>query len=137
MADYGIQLSRSFRALKIWMSIQTFGVAAFRTAIQNGLDLAEQATEYVKASRTLELMSASLGMVCFRINPGGIGEEALVDLNHKVLAHMFRGEQAFLSSTRVNRRFVLRLCIVNHNTTWDDVRETLEAVERFAIDGSE
>ena len=46
-------------------------------------------------------------------------------------------EQAFLSSTMVNQRFVLRLCIVNHNTTWDDVRETLEAVERVAMDESE
>ncbi len=92
LADYGIQLSRSFRALKIWMSIQTFGMAAFRAAIENGLDLAS--------------------------------------MNREVLARMFWGEQAFLSSTMVNKRFVLRLCIVNHNTTWDDVRATLEAVER-------
>ena len=74
------------------MSIQTFGMAAFRAAIENGLDLAS--------------------------------------MNREVLARMFWGEQAFLSSTMVNKRFVLRLCIVNHNTTWDDVRATLEAVER-------
>ena len=122
LADYGIQLSRSFRALKIWMSIQTFGMAAFRAAIENGLDLAARAAAYAENSRTLELVSVSLGMVCFRVNPGGVGEDAL--------ARMFWGEQAFLSSTMVNKRFVLRLCIVNHNTTWDDVRATLEAVER-------
>ena len=51
-----------------------------------------------------------------------------------MLARIFWGEQAFLSSTMVNKRFVLRLCIVNHNTTWDDVRETLEAVERSATE---
>ena len=55
-------------------------------------------------------------------------------LNRKVLARLFWGERAFLSSTMVNKRFVLRLCIVNHNTTWDDVRETLEAVERLAME---
>ena len=137
LADYGIQLSRSFRALKIWMSIQTFGMAAFRAAIENGLNLAERAAEYAESSRALELLSASLGMVCFRANPGGIGEDALDDLNRKVLAHMFWEGRSFLSSTMVNRQFVLRLCIVNHNTTWDDVRETLEAVERFAMDGGE
>ena len=137
LADQGIQLSRSFRALKVWMSIQTFGMAAFRAAIENGLDLAARAAEYAGGSRTLELLSASLGMVCFRVNPGGLSEDALARLNRKVLAHVFWGEQAFLSSTMVNRRFVLRLCILNHNTTWDDVRETLEAVERFAMEMTE
>ena len=137
LADQGIQLSRSFRALKIWMSIQTFGMAAFRAAVQNGLDLAARAAEYARRSPTLELLSASLAMVCFRVNPGGLGEDALASLNRKVLARIFWGEQAFLSSTTVNRQFVLRLCIVNHNTTWDDVRETLEAVERFAIEVTE
>ena len=133
LADQGIQLSRSFRALKVWMSIQTFGMAAFRAAIENGLDLAARAAEYADGSRTLELLSASLGMVCFRVNPGGLGEDVLARLNRKVLAHVFWGEQAFLSSTMVNKQFVLRLCILNHNTTWDDVRETLEAVERFSV----
>ena len=53
------------------------------------------------------------------------------------LAHMFWGEQAFLSSTMVNKHFVLRMCILNYTTTWDDVRETLEAVERCATDARE
>ena len=137
MADYGLQLSRSFRALKIWMSIQTFGMAAFRAAIENGLDLAARAADYARESRTLEFVSESLGIVCFRANPGGVGEDVLASMNRKVLARMFWGGQSFLSSTVVNRRFVLRLCIVNHNTTWDDVRETLRAVERFAIEVNE
>ena len=97
----------------VWMSIQTFGVAAFRTAIETGLDLAARAVEYVQASSTLELVSASLGIVCFRVNPGGLSEDALVRLNRKVLARMFWGGRAFLSSTMVNTRFVLRLCIVH------------------------
>ena len=137
LADQGIQLSRGFRALKVWMSIQTFGLAAFRAAIENGLDLAARAAEYVTVSRTLELASASLGMVCFRVNPGGLDEDALASMNRKVLARIFWDGQAFVSSTMVNKRFVLRLCIVNHNTTWDDVRETIEAVERFAVEVSE
>ncbi len=137
LADQGIQLSRSFRALKIWMSIQTFGMAAFRAAIENGLDLAAQAAEYARRSPKLELLSVLLSMVCFRVNPGGVGEDTLADLNRKVLARVFWGERAFLSSTMVNKQFVLRLCIVNHNTTWDDVRETLEAVEQFTMESSE
>jgi glutamate/tyrosine decarboxylase-like PLP-dependent enzyme len=136
LADRGLQLSRSFRALKVWMSIQTFGMAAFREAIENGLDLAAKAAEYVRKSRTLELVSASLGMVCFRVNPGDADEDGLAALNQKVLARVFWGEQAFLSSTKVNQRFVLRLCILNHNTTWNDVRGTLEIIERRAQDAA-
>ena len=69
LADHGIQLSRGFRALKIWMSIQTFGMTAFRAAIENGFDLAAGAAEYVRQSGTLELVSASLGIVCVSRQP--------------------------------------------------------------------
>ena len=54
-----------------------------------------------------------------------------------MLARVFWGEQACLSSTMVNKQFVLRLCIVNDHTTWDDVREKFEAVERLAMESSE
>ena len=135
-ADRGIQLSRSFRALKVWMSIQAFGMAAFRAAIDNGLDLAERAAEYVRDSSTLELVSASLSIVCFRINPGDLSEDALTDVNREALARILWGERAFLTSTMVNGQFVLRLCIINHNSTWDDVRETLQAVERYAAEAT-
>ena len=137
MSDRGIQLSRSFRALKAWMSIQTFGMAAFRAAVENGLDLAARASEHIAASRVLEWVSTSLGIVCFRVDTGGLREDTLATLNRKVLAHVFWDGQAFLSSTMVNGRFALRLCIVNHNTTWDDVRETLEAIEQFAVEASQ
>ena len=136
-ADYGLQLSRSFRALKIWMSIQTFGMAAFRRAIAKGMELSAKAAEYVSASPVLESMNTvSLGIVCFRVNPDyeDLDEEALDKVNRTVLARMFWDDRAFMSSTMLHETFVLRMCIINHNTTWDDVRETLEAVERFGRD---
>ena len=72
LSDRGLQLSRSFRALKLWMSVQTFGMAAFRRAVSKGMELAARAEGYVRESRTLELLTpASLGIVCFRINPEG------------------------------------------------------------------
>ena len=128
-ADRGLQLSRTARALKIWMSVQTFGMAAFRAAVQNGLDLARRAEEYVESSPTLESMApVSLGIVCFRVNPGGRDEAALEELNRNVLARIFWDELAFLSSTSLKGVFVLRLCILNHTTTWEDVRKTLDLV---------
>lgn len=131
-SDRNLQLSRGFRALKIWMSIQTFGLGAFRRAIARSMDLAERAGEYVRASAVLELLApVSLGIVCLRINPAGaaLGENVLDDVNRKALAHVVWEDRAFISSTMIGSRFSLRLCIMNHNTTWTDVRETLEFIE--------
>ncbi len=133
-SDRGLQLSRSFRALKVWMSVQTFGMVAFRRAVSKGMELAVQAEEYVRESPHLEMLTpVSLGIVCFRVNPGdaGLEERTLEEVNRTVLARIFWDDKAFFSSTLLKGKFALRFCIINHNTTWDDVRETLEVIERF------
>ncbi len=133
-ADIGLQLSRSARALKVWMSVQTFGMDAFRRAVERSMELAVRAHDYVRASPTLEALSTpTLGIVCFRVNPEGsaLDAAALEEVNRTVLAQMFWDDPAFMSSTMLHGTFALRMCIINHTTTWDDVRETLEAVERF------
>ena len=134
LADRGLQLSRSFRALKVWMSVQTFGMAEFRRAVSKGMELAARAEDYVRESPVLEIVNpASLGIVCFRVNTmdADLNEEALKEVNVNVLARIFWEDPAFISSTTLQGKVSLRLCILNHTTTWDDVRETLEAVERF------
>ncbi len=134
LTDRGLQLSRSFRALKIWMSVKTFGMEAFRQAISNGLDLARGAEEFVRQSPMLEMLyPASLGVVCFRVNPedAGLSEEEVDRVNRGLLARVFWDGRAFLSSTMLRDKFSLRLCILNHTTTWEDVRETLETIEAF------
>ena len=133
-ADIGLQLSRSARALKVWMSVQTFGMDAFRRAVERSMELAVRTHDYVRASPTLEALSTpTLGIVCFRVNPEGsaLDVAALEEVNRTVLAQMFWDDPAFMSSTMLHGTFALRMCIINHTTTWDDVRETLEAVERF------
>ena len=134
MSDRGLQLSRSFRALKVWMSVQTFGMAAFRDAIANGMELAARAEEYIRNSPDLELLNpASLSIVCFRANPATapVDEAALGEINQTVLARVFWEDPAFITSTMLAGTFSLRMCIVNHRTTWEDVRETLDAIVRF------
>ena len=133
-ADRGVQLSRAFRALKVWVSIQTFGMGAFRQTVLKGMELADRAEEYIRESPTLEiLIPVSLGIVCFRVKPTDtdLDEAALEEVNRNVLARVFWEDPAFISSTLVRKTFSLRLCILNLTTTWDDVRETLEAIERF------
>jgi aromatic-L-amino-acid decarboxylase len=132
--DRGLQLSRSFRALKVWMSIQVFGMAAFRRSVAKGMELARRAESYVRASTVLEIANpASLGVVCFRVNPRGatMDAEALERVNERVQARVIDSGTAMMSSTRLKGTYSLRMCILNHNTTWDDVEHTLAAIEGF------
>jgi glutamate/tyrosine decarboxylase-like PLP-dependent enzyme len=138
--DRGLQLSRSFRALKVWMSIQTFGMAAFRRAVAKGIELAQKAEQYVRASEVLQIANpASLGVVCFRVNPLGsdLADDHLEKLNEAVQARIIESGTAMMSSTRLRGLYSLRMCILNHTTTWRDVRETLEAIERFGLEAVE
>jgi glutamate/tyrosine decarboxylase-like PLP-dependent enzyme len=119
------------------MSIQTFGMAAFRRAVAQGIELASRAEELVRASDVLEIANpASLGVLCFRVKPKGCGldDDALERVNESVQERVIETGTAMMSSTRLRGLFSLRLCILNHTTTWDDVRETLRAIERFGIE---
>ena len=133
-SDRGLQLSRAARALKIWVSVQTFGMAAFREAVQGGLDLARRAEAYVGESAVLEVLTpVSLGILCFRVasREAALDEATLEHVNRTVLARVFWDDLAFLSSTSLKGVFALRMCIINHTTTWDDVQRTLDTVARF------
>ena len=130
----GLQLSRSFRALKVWMSVQTFGMAAFRRSIAQGIDLAERAEAYIRESDVLHIANpASLGVVCFRVNSRAaeLNNEELEEINKAVQARVIEEGVAMMSSTRLRGLYSLRLCILNHTTTWEDVRFTLAAIEDF------
>ncbi len=133
-ADLGYQLTRTFRALKVWMSIQTFGLACFREAIARTIDLAARAGQLVAATDGFELLSPpSLGVLCFRYRPRGkrwTGEH-IERLNESIQARVIASGAAMISSTRLRGTYSLRLCIMSHQTTWDDVRETIERIASF------
>jgi aromatic-L-amino-acid/L-tryptophan decarboxylase len=135
-SDLGLQLTRSCRALKLWISLRCFGVAAFRSAIDGCLDLAEHAQSRIEASRELELMSpASLGVVTFRRHPPGVDDEALLEhINAALAEQMERGGEVFVSTARVRGRYVLRLCVLNHSTTQAEVDRALELAESLHAD---
>ena len=105
--------------------------------LSKGMELAARAEEYIEGSPVLEVMNpASLGIVCFRVNPAdaSLDTGSLQEINRTVLARIFWEDRAFISSTLLHGKFSLRMCIINYTTTWDDVRETLEAVERFGTE---
>ena len=128
LADQGLQLTRMSRALKVWVSLRYFGLGAFVVAVDTCLDLAERAQRHVEETVGLELMApATLGIVCFRRHPEGMDDEAgLERLNQRLVADIAASGYALVSSTRLQGRYAVRVCILNHETTWDDVRGVLD-----------
>ncbi|MGK7311223.1 MAG: pyridoxal phosphate-dependent decarboxylase family protein [Candidatus Longimicrobiales bacterium M2_2A_002] len=122
-ADRGPQLTRSWRALKVWLTLRYWGVDRVRAAIDRCVDLAEQAEERIRASESLELLTpATLGVVCFR---GREGEAADVER----VERLSRSGVGMISSTRVRTEYALRLCILSHRTTWADVEAVIRVLE--------
>jgi hypothetical protein len=135
-SDLGLQLTRTCRALKLWISLRYFGVGAFRAAIDRCLDLAAEAQRQIESSPELELMTdASLGIVTFRRHPGGLDNEALLDRMNASLAEQIQHQgDVFVSTARVRGRLVLRLCILNHSTSQAEVDRALELVATLPVD---
>jgi glutamate/tyrosine decarboxylase-like PLP-dependent enzyme len=130
-ADLGLQLTRTSRALKVWLSVRTFGLDAFRDAIDRSLDLAALARKRIEASGNLELLAPpSLGIVCFRRLFDGADEDALERLNAGLVAALEESGIGLISSTRLHGRYALRMCVLNHATRADDVERVLDFLER-------
>lgn len=133
--DHGIELTRRFRALKFYMSIKTFGLGEFRKAISYNITLAEAAEEYLRKSPNWEVVSpATLAVVNFRYNPIGndLSETDLDALNQHISQKVVESREALLVTTILNKQVVLRMCLINPRTTFDDIEETILLCESFA-----
>jgi glutamate/tyrosine decarboxylase-like PLP-dependent enzyme len=126
-ADRGLQLSRGFRALKIWVTMQTFGLAAFRAAIQRNLELAEFAEALIRRHAGLTLMApATLGIVCFRREWPGCDEAETERRGLALADELERSGMALVSATRLAGRHAIRLCILNPTSSEEHVRLVVE-----------
>jgi aromatic-L-amino-acid decarboxylase len=125
--DYGIQLSRNFRALKLWMSIKVFGLAAFRAALERGFSQGEFTEACLRAMPGWEIVTpAQMGIVCFRYS--ALDDEAHLRLVQTLLEDGF----ALITSTILRGRTVLRTCTINPRTTEADIQASLERLDTFA-----
>jgi len=120
-SDYGLQLSRQFRALKVWMSVKEHGLERFGRMIARNVEQAHYFGGLVQADPELELM-APIGMdiVCFRYNPGGLDEAALNALNQEILMELHERGIAVPSYTTLNGAYCLRIAIANHRSRQED-----------------
>ncbi|SNZ00870.1 pyridoxal phosphate-dependent decarboxylase family protein [Flagellimonas pacifica] len=133
--DHGIQLTRRFRALKFYMSIKTFGLQEFRNAITYNIDLAEEVETLLRASKNWEVVfPATLAVINFRYNPIGkkYSQKKLDEINQHISEKVVSSRKALLVTTLLHKQVVLRMCLINPRTTFDDVKETLTLCEDFA-----
>ncbi len=129
-SDYGIQLSRGFRALKVWMSIKEHGVEKYGRLIRQNIEQARYLAHVVDAAPELErLAPVPLNIVCFRFKAAGLDEAALKKLNDEILIRLQEEGTAAPSSTMVDGKYALRVAIVNHRSQREDfdllVREVI------------
>ena len=122
-SEYGFQQTRGFRALKVWMTMQQFGMKGYKAAIEENLALASYLADRVRSAPDLGLMAPpSLSVVCFRfLDPSLPDDDAIAALNRALLERLQLGGEAFLTSTELRGRFVLRACIVNYRSRREDV----------------
>ncbi len=134
--DYGVQNSRGFRALKVWLALRQVGAGGYRTMIADDIALSRAMADAVARHPELELVTQSLSITTFRYVPPDLramlGAEAaerhLDALNRTLLDRLQRGGDLFVSNAVVNDRYLLRACIVNFHTTRADVERVPEIV---------
>jgi aromatic-L-amino-acid decarboxylase len=140
--DYGIQLGRRFRALKLWMVIRAFGSQGLRQHLRAHIALAESFQGWIEASPDFELLApVPFSVVCFRHRPRGLPENGETDayldrLNERLLESVNGTGEVFLSHTQLNGKFTLRLAIGNLRSTeahvrraWDLLRQNAERLD--------
>ncbi len=130
-SDYGLQLSRGFRALKVWLSFKEHGLDKYARLIDQNIAQAQHLGELVRAADELELMTpVGLNIVCFRYRGQGGTQEQLNALNEELLIRLHEGGVVAPSYTTLNGSYCLRAAIVNHRTRSADLALLIEEVQR-------
>jgi glutamate/tyrosine decarboxylase-like PLP-dependent enzyme len=146
--DYGIELSRRFRALKVWLTLKYYGATRLAAAIADDIAMANYMAECVRRDAEFELLApAQLSICCFRFVPAKLRaalesatgeddrqrvESEINRLNEQIMYRVQRGGQAYLSNAMLRGKFALRACIINFRTTPRDIDLTLETVREVA-----
>ncbi len=139
-SDYGVELSRAFRALKVWMSIQEHGIDKFGRLIHQNVQQARYLQGLVAGSPDLELVAdVPMNIVCFRYKGAVSGSEDLDALNKELLLRLHEGGVAAPSYTVIDGKYALRVCITNHRSTQSDFALLIREVVRLGreLEGEE
>jgi len=127
--EESLELSRRFRALKLWLSLRYHGLAAFRESIRKDLDHAQRLASAIQIHPEFELMAAvELSAVCFRYKGRLLPEQQLDALNAAILRRVVQRGRVYTSNATLRGKFCLRACVVNHRTTESDIDSVLPEV---------
>ncbi len=133
-SEYGIQLSRSFRALKIWMMMKEQGSEKLGRMISRNVDQAQYLGRLIEKSAHLELIAPiGLDIVCYRYNPGETDLQTLNNLNRSILIELQEQGIAAPSSTTLNDRYCIRVAIANHRSRYEDFDLLIEQTIRIGL----
>lgn len=123
LSNYGIELSRGFKALKVWMSFKTFGIDHYSRVIQQNIDQAQYLAQRLDNEPGLELLApAPMNIVCYRFNPcDGLDTDSLNALNKEILMRLHEQGIATPSYTILNGQYAIRVAHVNHRTQVSDM----------------
>jgi glutamate/tyrosine decarboxylase-like PLP-dependent enzyme len=129
--EESIELSRRFRALKVWLSVRFHGLSAYRASIREDLELAQKLSRLIEEADDLELLApVELSAVCFRATGCSSGD--LDGLNRSILAAVNERGRIYISNATINGTFALRACITNHRTTEKDLDAAIDEVRAVA-----
>jgi aromatic-L-amino-acid decarboxylase len=132
LSDYGLELSRGFKALKIWMSLKENGAGKFGRLIDQNIEQARYLAKRITGDTRLELVApVALNIVCFRYAGGLSGEAELKSLNTEIMLRIQESGLAVASDTTVAGRHCLRVAINNHRTQRCDLDLFLDEVVRI------
>jgi glutamate/tyrosine decarboxylase-like PLP-dependent enzyme len=136
-SEYGVQLSRGFRALKVWMSLKEHGIDRYARLVGQNIDQARHLAELVRAAPDLELMApVPLNVVCFRWVGGGFDEATLDAINQEVLLTLHESGIAVPSNAVLNGRFTIRVAITNHRSRREDFELLVREVRRLGAESA-
>jgi aromatic-L-amino-acid/L-tryptophan decarboxylase len=128
-ASRGIQLSRSFRALRVWMNLAAYGVDRIGAAIEQNIEDAQYLRRQIEACPALEVLGpAEMNVVCFRYRAADMSETGLDELNRELLVRIQQSGIAVPSSARIHGKFAIRVAHTNHRTVRSDFDVLLKAV---------
>lgn len=134
-SDYGIQLSRGFRALKIWMALSVHGTDKLGRLIQQNIDQARYLAELVNETAELELLApVPLNIVCFRFTSDQLSDEQLNELNEELLIRIQESGVAVPTGTMLRGKYALRCAITNHRSRREDFDTLIAATVRLGRD---
>jgi aromatic-L-amino-acid decarboxylase len=131
--DWGIQLGRRFRALKLWFVIRSYGVEGLRAMIRRHVGLAGELAGWIDAAPDFERMApVPFGLVCFRYRPPGAADDEIDRLNERLFAEVNATRRVFLTHTRLGGRFAIRLVVGQRATERRHVQEAWEIIRGTA-----